>query len=58
MTFAILNLTSVILGLKLLQFLMIINLISYFRPSEDQSRGSAGEVRRELSPERVQLEKQ
>lgn len=52
------NLNLILLRLRLLQFLMIINLISYFLPSEDQSRGGPGEVRRELSPERVQLEKQ
>ena len=39
-------------------FLMFINLISHFLPSEDQSCGSPGKVRRELSPERVQLKGQ
>lgn len=38
--------------------MMFINLISHFLPSEDQSCGSPGEVRRELSPERVQLKGQ
>lgn len=37
---------------------MIISLIARLLPSEDQSCGSPGEVRRELSPERVQREGQ
>lgn len=53
--FAILNLIAVMLP----QFVTVISLIiSHLLPSEDQSSGSPGEVRRELSPERVQLEGQ
>lgn len=37
---------------------MIIILMSHLLPSEDQSSGGPGEVRRELSPERIQLEGQ
>lgn len=37
---------------------MIINLISHLLPSENQSSGSPSKDRRELSPERVQLEGQ
>lgn len=58
MRFAILKLITVILSPKLPQPLMIINLMFHLIPSEDQSSGSPGEVRRELSPKRVQPEGQ